>query len=206
MKTTQVDAVINKIEETQSLFKATAEVMPFIADLFQFLKDLVPLMIETNETILEGSKNLPTASLRIKDVNVTTEMATQTILDKLDVISARLEPLRNSLNKEQQKEIDEIQEEISHIIFALQFQDITSQKLDHANRILQAIGERFNNLFKRAEEIQTSSSVGSEIINDIRKECEKKKDKELSDGKLKDTVRDEGFTQEDIDQFFKNRK
>lgn len=202
----QIETLIAKIEELRLLFQSTAEAMPFIKDLFQFLKDLMPLMTEANLSLMEGAQNIPTASNRISDVNQTTEMATQTILDKLDVISSRIDRLAQAVPSNLQTEVEEIQNEISHIIYALQFQDITAQKLEHANRILQAIYAKFVGVFKKAEAIRTSSQVGEKLINDLNQNVQDEEVKVIRQQlhqTIADTVRHEGISQDDIDKIFK---
>lgn len=204
--TEQIEAIIQRINEIRQLFKTTSEVLPFIADLLQFLKDLMPIITETNLSIVESTQNLPTASHRIADVSQTTEMATQTILDKLDVISARLESMRQDLPTARQQDIAEIQDDIAHIIYALQFQDITAQKLEHANRILQTIYEKFLTLFQQADELKTTSQVGKKFIDDLNgstQEAEMQRKRQNLREKMSDTVRQQGISQDDIDQFFK---
>ncbi len=205
-KSDNIDILMQKIEETHHLFKLTVEIIPFLADLFQFLKDMLPLLSEANLSILESTQNLPTAFHRISDVNQATEMATQEILDQLDVISAKLNLLGHFLPPDKVPEIETIQDEVSRIIYALQFQDITSQKLDHANRILNAIYAKFMHVFKTAEKLSTNSQVGEQIIKDIQENSAcgeiNQQHQELKK-QIADTLRHDGFTQEDIDKYFK---
>jgi len=205
-KQDQIDEIMQKIEDIRLFFKMSEEFTPFLSDLFQFLKDMLPLMYDANVSIVESANNLPTASSRINDVNQATEMATQEILDKLEFISTKLDGLTASLPQEKQGEIETIQTDVTDIIFALQFQDITAQKLEHANRILKAIYEKFMTLFETAERMRTTSKVGEKVMDDIQEKSstyERKLDREKLKQQFTDMVRSEGISQDDIDQYFK---
>jgi len=205
-KQDQIDEIMQKIEDIRLFFKMSEEFTPFLSDLFQFLKDMLPLMYDANVSIVESANNLPTASNRINDVNQATEMATQEILDKLEFISTKLDGLTASLPQEKQGEIETIQTDVTDIIFALQFQDITAQKLEHANRILKAIYEKFMTLFETAERMRTTSKVGEKVMDDIQEKSstyERKLDREKLKQQFTDMVRSEGISQDDIDQYFK---
>ena len=159
--------IAEKIEEMRGFFKVGEEVVPFLADLFNFLKDVMPLITEVNTSLKDGAGKLPTASDRISDVTTATEMATTEILDKLDIINNTANEVREGLSEEKGKKIDEIEGMIMDIIFALQFQDITSQKLEHAGRILSAIDIKFSSLFSSIEDMQSNSVLGAKVAGAI---------------------------------------
>ena len=71
-----MDEMLKKIDDMRGFFKIGDEVIPFLADLFNFLKDVMPLMSEVNTSIKDGTGKLPTASDRMSEVTHTTEMAT----------------------------------------------------------------------------------------------------------------------------------
>ena len=197
--------IVTKIEEMRGFFKIGDEIIPFLADLFNFLKDVMPLMTEVNTSLKDGAHKLPTASDRISDVTQATEMATTEILDKLDQINNHVSELRGSVSEEKAARLDDIESTIMDIIFALQFQDITSQKLEHATRILNAIYTKFTGLFDYIEKLGINSSFGARVakaLEEVGETDEAKKEKDDFEEETADKIRHESISQDDIDQLF----
>jgi len=200
-----VDEIIGKVEEIREFLKIGDEVIPFLGELFVFIKDIMPLMYDANTSLHDSANKLPDATGRISDVSQTTEMATNEIMDKLDSISGKLTTMSPSIQGDQKNLYDEIQSEITDIIYALQFQDITSQKLDHANRILEAIYEKFNELLKSMNQLKVSKNGGNKVFQAITgtidNEKRNKQKKEFEE-KVTDTIREDEISQDDIDKLF----
>jgi chemotaxis regulatin CheY-phosphate phosphatase CheZ len=200
-----LDEVFSKIEEMRGFFKFGDEIIPFLGDMFKFLLDIMPLMTEVNTSLEDSTHKIPTASERITSVNQATEMATHEILNKLDSISNKITDISEDSTDDKSNVFEEIQDEVMDIIFALQFQDITSQKLEHANRILSAIHDKFVQLFMAIEQVKMNTKVGLKIMdvisNEVDQEKIKRDSKELED-KTADTIRHEEISQDDIDKLF----
>lgn len=203
-KSENFDTVIDKIEEMRDFLKIGDEIVPFLTELFTFMKDVMPIMKEANSSLIDGSERIPTASDRIKDVDQTTEMATHEILDKLSTISEKLDALKEGLVEDKVTAIEDIKEDANSIIFSLQFQDITAQKLEHAARILSAIRKKFTKLSDRIAQVQVSSEIGKKIMQDITDTSDKKTQKELEEmeDETKDVIREGQIDQDDIDALF----
>ncbi len=206
-----MDDVLSKIEELRSFLKFSDEVFPFISQLFLFIQDIIPLMMKINYSIKESTNKLPSATKNIASVSQTTEMATHQVLDKLDSIVNKLQGLSSGLKAvenagEKQDVIEDVQGDISDIIFALQFQDITSQQLEQANRILEAIYEKFSSLFSSMLLVKEKTNVGEEVLSAIDNEADSPavvQERENFDKQTADKVRMHGISQADIDQLFK---
>lgn len=201
-----IDNVLDQINDIRTFLKSTDEQLPFLRELFQFIKDIVPLISDAKTSLLESTNTITTASNRINDVNLTTEMATHEILDKLDSISSKLSSLFNDDVPTQKEKVDGIQNEIMDIIYALQFQDITSQKLGHAEKILNAIYERFVALFDFYDQIKKKSTLNKHLLSEIENQelhRESQNNQAQFQDKIEDKVRHQGISQDDIDQLFK---
>ncbi len=197
--------ILSKIQDMREFLKIGDEVIPFLSDLFKFIQDIIPLMSEANASLRYGTNKIPDATDRISNVNQTTEMATNEILDKLDSISEKLTAVSKNLQTDQRNLIDKMQGEITDIIYALQFQDITSQKLEHANKILKTIYEKFAKIIKSSEQVTGNTKVGGSMVQVMKGEFKKEeREKELAEfeEKTKDLVRDTEISQDDIDQLF----
>jgi len=201
-----IDNVLDQINDIRTFLKSTDEQLPFLRELFQFIKDIIPLISDAKMSLLESTNTITTASNRINDVNLTTEMATHEILDKLDSISSKLSSLFKNDVPTQKEKVDGIQNEIMDIIYALQFQDITSQKLGHAEKILNAIYERFVALFDFYDQIKKKSTLNKQLLSGIEKQelhRESQNNQTQFQDKIEDKVRHQGISQDDIDQLFK---
>lgn len=202
---TNFDSVIEKIEEMRDFLKIGDEIVPFLTELFTFMKDVMPIMKEANHSLQDGSQKLPTASDRIRDVDQTTEMATHEIMDKLGIISEKLDNLAEDLDESKTEVIEDIKEEANSIIFSLQFQDITAQKLEHADRILNAIRKKFKKLSERIAEIKIDTEIGKNIMQEIttdEPDDERKKEMDEINKETEDVIREGNIDQDDIDKLF----
>mgnify|MGYP002640262489 CR=1 FL=1 len=204
-KNGQLDELLVRINDMRGFFKFGDEVIPFLGDLFAFLKNIMPLMSEMNSSLQDSAQKLPTASDRIEDVNKATEYATVEILDALDRISSNLEKLPKMDKENQSESIATMHEEVANIVNALQFQDITSQKLNHANQILVAIYEKFTVLFASLEKAKFSTAVGKKVLEaleeSVDEEAREAAQNEFEE-KTKDVIRHEEISQDDIDSLF----
>jgi len=199
-----LDSVIEKINEMRGFFKIGDEIIPFLTDLFKFLQEIIPLMAEISASIKTSTTSLPKASERIQDVNHTTEITTNEIMDKLDNILNATETLNKAIGEQESEAIETIQNEVNDILMALQFQDITSQKLQHANKILAAIHEKFQGLFDSLRNVKVSTVLGSSLLEALEREMESQANQEAAtklEAEAKDMIRDEGeVTDEDIER------
>lgn len=206
-----IDDVIGKVEKMHESMRLSDEIFPVISDLFSFVKEIIPLMLEVNSFMNHSSKKIPTASENLNNVSKATELATHEVMDLLESVSTQLEDLRNRVKEEGASEkslslIDDISVEANEIIFAFQFQDITSQQLEHVNRILEAIYDKFISLYKSSLRLKDKSILGKDVVDALEKEL---KDKNIADSnefheKTKDKMHHQGgISQDAIDKFFK---
>ena len=204
-----IDDVLSKIEEMHTSMRLSDEIFPIISDLFLFVKEIIPLMLEVNSFMKDSSKKIPTASENLDNVSKATEMATNEVMDSLENISTKLDNLKDRVKDEGASEeslslIDEISNDSNEIIFAFQFQDITSQQLEHVNRILEAIYDKFINLFHTSLKLKDRSVLGKDVFEAIEGELKDKHNtssKEF-DEKTEDKMRQSGISQDAIDKFF----
>jgi len=204
-KNNQLDEVLSRINDMRGFFKFGDEVIPFLGDLFTFLKKIMPLMSDMNSSLQDSAKTLPTASDRIDDVNKATEFATVEIMDTLDRILVSLDALPGLEKESQNVSIETMKDEVANIVNALQFQDITSQKLSHANKILGAIYQKFNTLFASLEEAKASSTIGRQVLEAIEEQVDtdaRTQEQEDFQEKTKDEIRHVEISQDDIDSLF----
>ncbi|MBN2281955.1 MAG: hypothetical protein JXQ65_15335 [Candidatus Marinimicrobia bacterium] len=200
-----VGEIFEKIAEMQDFLRIGDEVIPFLGDLFKFIQDVMPLMSEIQRSFTDSSGKLPDAAKRLNDVSHATEMATHEIMDKLESINIGLDKISN-LSESDNEIVETIKNDVMDITFALQFQDITSQKLEHANRILEAINKKFVELSKNSEMIKVKTKVGERIMHELHlgpDPDQANKDSEEFHKETEDVIREnQNFSQDDIDALF----
>lgn len=205
-----IDDVLSKIEDIRDSLKFGDEILPLLSDLFKFLKDTIPLMLEANISLKDSTNKIPTATENIENVTKTTESATHEVMDKLEGLSVILNDLNKSIKNtdgsdKHQALINKALNDTNEIVYALQFQDIISQQLEHTNRILSAIYQKFMDLFKSFVKIKNGTTLGRDIILAIEKECNfavTDENKKYFDDLTQDIMRKDGISQEDIDKLF----
>lgn len=206
-----IDDVLEKIEKMHNSLRLSDEIFPLISDLFLFVKEIIPLMLEVNAFMNNSSKKIPGASENLNNVSKATEMATHEVMDLLDSVSSQLDNLRSRIKDEGASDeslemVDHISTEASEIVYAFQFQDITSQQLEHVNRILEAIYEKFVNLFESSLKLKDNSVLGKDVVEAIEKEMKAKNIEDAEDfhKKTEDKMHHRGgISQDAIDKFFK---
>ncbi|MCK5127734.1 MAG: protein phosphatase CheZ [candidate division Zixibacteria bacterium] len=169
------------------------------------INDIMKNMRKMQNPILESSEQLPVANEQLDKITAQTEQATHKMLDMVEQIIEHQEQmtilsdefgkfLKRSRSKdrdvfiEKVKRINEMssisQNNAFVIMDALQFQDITSQQIQHASSLLEDIGVRLQHLLAAFD--------GKELSDDIV--LAKKKDRaydpnaDLYDGKDQNEV------------------
>ena len=200
-----IDQIIKTVGEMRGFFEFGDEIVPFLEDLFKFLQRVMPLMAEVSSSLHDTNTKMTTAFDRLSDVNLTTEMATNEILDNLEQISGILNELSINTEGKQGDLVQDINEKVTNIMLSMQFQDITSQKLEHADRILKATHEKFSALFESLEHVKFHSEFGTKMMSALEEDIDREgldKDSEEFDKKTEDTIRSNEFSQGDIDSLF----
>ncbi|MCB0281028.1 MAG: hypothetical protein H6627_11720 [Calditrichae bacterium] len=209
-----LDDVLLQIENLKHTMKFSNELFPIMKDLFVFLKDMIPLLLEANISIKESTSRIPTATDNINNVSKMTETSTNQVLDSIEEITVKLNNLGEMIKSDDSKEnqnllLEDIGNMVNEIIFAFQFQDITTQKLEHTSRILRTVHDKFVALFKSFDQMRNNSELGSEVARAIEFEFEKQKlvgqeNKEYFESNTQDIMRQNvEISQDDIDRFFK---
>ena len=85
MSTLQISNILGRLDELRALFVLGQRAVPFLEEMFFFLKDISSLLDEINASIRESThRMMPNASSRLESVTQATEMATTEILDLAD--------------------------------------------------------------------------------------------------------------------------
>lgn len=191
--------VLKTLQDIESLFEFGGEITPFLEELFRFLNDLMPLLARARCYLQSTSSSAPAASDNIHSAEQMAEDATNTIMDNADQICVQLGDLQSSDgNGDTKKVLEEVMHRAQQIQMSLQFQDITSQHLQQATRIVEAIHTKLDQMFLSLEEMGQTNTLVQGLVEKYAhvEDCD-----ELLEAQ--DTIhRDGAISQADIDAMF----
>lgn len=211
MEESGIEGIIRKLNNIKANLASEKDLIPIMADFLEFIQDIIPLMLEANTFMQDGQNKLPSATENLMQVSKTTETETNKIMDRLDNITRNLIALKKQVGTNAEADeliakIDEMDREITEIFTHFQFQDITNQQLEYVSRILQAIYQKFVDLFHKTLKIRARSLFGQDVIEAIERELQGKngtRDSRQFALVTSDFVRQNGISQESIDEYFK---
>ncbi len=211
MEESGIEGIIKKLADIKTNMASEENFIPILTDVLQFVQDIIPLMLEVNTFMQDGQNKLPSATENLMQVSRTTEAETNKIMDRLDNLTRNLMALKKQVGKKAgadllTAQIDEMDGEITQIYTQFQFQDITNQQLEYVNRILQAIYQKFVDLFHKSLKVWGRSFFGQDVIEAIERELEGKRNGQTTQKfalATSDIVRKNGISQEHIDKYFK---
>lgn len=202
--------ILEKLENLKEIFDFEGKIVPFMEELFIFLKDVLPLLERVSQSLHETTTNMPKAQQRITQANNAAEAATQEIMDKLDIINLDLSQLTRKMKNHHTSDeinslISSVQDNSLDIVCALQFQDITAQQLTHAQQILQAIYKRFNTLFTAIRTLDVDENFKKMFFGKFADEIDQAEGKNIH-RISEDHIRNRGISQKDIDKLFQHNR
>lgn len=98
MQSRDITEILNKIDEMRAVFVLGQRAVPFLEEVFYFLKEISPLMDEINSSIRESTATMPRATSQLQSVSAATELATTEIMDLVDAVLAQLGPMRSGID------------------------------------------------------------------------------------------------------------
>ena len=186
-----------------------AHVLDDIVKLVSSMNEMIRNFKSMRDPIMESSNSVPQASKQLDKVTQETERVTNQMLDLVETMTERgmntadnvetlladtdqLTDRQEELLREIQENADEDQNDIFLIMDALQFQDITSQQISHANSILDTIERKLQSLlymigeaFEVQEEVErcfdpeattTERETRQDLVDSLIKETNHRKD------------------------------
>jgi chemotaxis regulatin CheY-phosphate phosphatase CheZ len=136
----QEEAILNDAANTENVITA--------------LQKVITLLDRIKNAIEESSSKIPKASVQLDTVTEATELATVEILDVLDLMGTKIHMVENGMKEFDQagmterqllmltgikQMLAELKENTSKIAIALQVQDITAQKINAANHLIESV-------------------------------------------------------------------
>jgi len=94
MTPSQINDMLGKMDEVRNVFVMSQRSLPFLEELFRFLKEISPTLDEINRYIEETARKMPRATTQLQSVSEANRLATTEILDMVDIVIARIEEIR----------------------------------------------------------------------------------------------------------------
>lgn len=99
MNEKDISVLLNKADELRSLFVLGQRVIPFLEEIFVFVRDIQPMFDEINHSINDNLKKMPGASEKLSKVTEANELATTEIMDILDKVFEKTSNLESNNHK-----------------------------------------------------------------------------------------------------------
>jgi chemotaxis regulatin CheY-phosphate phosphatase CheZ len=97
--TKNLNQIVNKLEEIDSVFKFGEKMIPVIEGFVSFISDFIPFVEKVSGSIQDSRSKIPEASNQIDKVTNATELAMTEVLDKIDEINNKLENVTNCVDE-----------------------------------------------------------------------------------------------------------
>jgi chemotaxis regulatin CheY-phosphate phosphatase CheZ len=98
MHSRDITEILHKINEMRAVFVLGQRAVPFLEEVFFFLKEISPLIDEINSSIRESTATMPRATSQLQSVSEATELATTEIMDLVDAVLGQLTPMKGRLD------------------------------------------------------------------------------------------------------------
>lgn len=165
MKEKDINLLLQKADELRALFILGQKVIPFLEEIFVFVRDIQPLLEEINHSVAENIKKMPGASEQLSKVTQANELATVEIMDVVDGILFKADLLEGNANR-----IKNNQNEV--ISNTIKLFDIIRRGINNGSDLKPALPV-INNTLKSLENLNTEKfdeyqSETLKVINEIR--------------------------------------
>lgn len=100
-----MNQVFSKLSDLKYVFHFGEKLIPIIQSIIEFMRDVVPLLENINQSITDSTNDIPKASHQINNVTSATELATTEILDLVDSISGSLTNMERMLKAGDRKSV-----------------------------------------------------------------------------------------------------
>jgi chemotaxis regulatin CheY-phosphate phosphatase CheZ len=99
MKPEELQRLMQKVEELRTLMVLSQRTLPFLEDVFVFVREIVPLLDVLKTSVESTSEKLPKASRQLDKVTSATEIASTEILNIVERMMGTVDRLRSDVKK-----------------------------------------------------------------------------------------------------------
>jgi chemotaxis regulatin CheY-phosphate phosphatase CheZ len=164
MNDRELSELIKKADELRALFLLGQRVIPFLEEIFLFVRDIEPLLKEINVSVEDNLKKMPGASKQLSKVTEATEMATTEIMDIVDGLVFKSTVI--SQNLEKIIEVDKAKREAPLKVLEIIQKAVAKKGDDKLLPQLDALIEKFKD--DPNSEYQEAIDNTNELLNSIQ--------------------------------------
>lgn len=99
MSNFNVNDILGKLNELKAVFVLGQRALPFIEEIFAFLREVAPLMEEINASMMDSALLMPHATSQLQSISDATKTATTEILDLIDDVMVHSEHYEGDLDQ-----------------------------------------------------------------------------------------------------------
>lgn len=164
MNEKDISLLLKKADELRSLFVLGQRVVPFLEEIFVFVRDIQPMLKEISLSINENLQKMPGASEKLSKVTEANELATTEIMDVVDNLFGKVSDI-NSNRSEIKGHYNKIVEKPLRL---LEIIHKGIQQGSNLNEILPQLAQSINTLNSyNSENIETYEANNNEILDSI---------------------------------------
>jgi chemotaxis regulatin CheY-phosphate phosphatase CheZ len=160
MKPEELNIIVRKVEELRALMVFTQRTIPFLEDVFAFVKDIVPLLDVLKSSVETTSEKLPHASKQLDKITTATELASTEIMNIVDAMYPKVDRMRAEQEK-RRAEAAVIQASIKRLC------ELAANGPDakEAHTICEGLAAQFAAITPTDEAVQEVESIQSDCTN-----------------------------------------
>lgn len=127
------------------------KILPHMLHILRFAAKTVPLIESVVGVTGQSSEDLSNVSKNLRNINSTAEHAVQDILTELEQVEEKLGAVQQAAGAggNVEEAVEAVSMQIYNVFSALQFQDITSQKIEATHALLAQLAEGLNSLVEQ---------------------------------------------------------
>lgn len=163
MSNFNVNDILGKLNELRAVFVLGQRALPFIEEIFTFLREVAPLMEEINSSMMDSALLMPHATSQLQNISDATKTATTEILDLIDDVMVHSEHYEGDLDQAL-RDVKRIEQLGAHSLRFLR--EEISDRPDVLARIERNIEEGSLHLHN----LEGSTHARRTVINEIREQ------------------------------------
>lgn len=157
----KVNDILGKLNELRAVFVLGQRALPFIEEIFSFMKEVAPLIEEINASMMDSALMMPHATSQLQSISEATRTASTEILDLIDSVMLHSDAYESNLDQSLSdvKKVEQLnRESLQHL----------RQALADRPEVLSAVEAHYEESAAHLHHIEGSIHARQTIIDEIR--------------------------------------
>lgn len=161
MSNFKVNDILGKLNELRAVFVLGQRALPFIEEIFGFLREVAPLMEEINASMMDSALMMPHATSQLQSISEATKTASTEILDLIDDVMLESDTYEGQLEQALRdvKEVEQLSDDTLKML---------REALDDQPEVLARIESNIEEGHLRLHNIEGGIHARHTIIDEIR--------------------------------------